>query len=70
MFLETHDILYKYQFGFRKNNSTINALIQTTENIKKSIDAGKYGCGVFIDLKKAFDTVNHQILSKNWSTMI
>ena len=34
-----------------------------TERIKESIDNGKYGCGLFIDLRKAFDTVNHEILS-------
>ena len=32
------------------------------ETIKESIDNGKFGCGIFIDLKKAFDTVNHRIL--------
>ena len=57
-FLESHNILYHNQFGFRKNNSTTNALIQ----IKESIDNGKYGCGIFIDLREAFDTVNHEIL--------
>ena len=30
--------------------------------IKVSIDSGKFGCGIFIDLRKAFDTVNHEIL--------
>ena len=34
-----------------------------TERIKESIDNGKYGWGLFIDLRKAFDTVNHEILS-------
>ena len=58
-FLEEHNILFHNQFGFRKNNSTINALIQITETIKESIDKGKYGCGIFIDLRKAFDTVRH-----------
>ena len=61
-FLELHNILYVNQFGFRKNNSTIFALMQITEKIKESIDSGKFGCGIFIDLRKAFDTVNHDIL--------
>ena len=59
-FLEFHDIPYASQFGFRNNNSTL----QITEKIKDSIENGKFGCGVFIDLKKAFDTVNHTILIK------
>ena len=61
-FLEEHNILYHNQFGFRKNNSTVHALIQISEMIKASIDTGKFGCGIFIDLRKAFDTVNHEIL--------
>ena len=61
-FLENQDILYHNQFGFRKNNSTVYALAQITEMIKKSIDTGKFGCGIFIDLRKAFDTVNHDLL--------
>ena len=61
-FLEVNNILYSKQFGFRKNNSTMNALINITEKIKESIDKGKYGCEIFIDLRKAFDTVNHDIL--------
>ena len=55
-FLEEHNILYHNQFRFRKNNSTIRALVQITEIIKTSIDRGKFGCGIFID------TVNHEIL--------
>ena len=60
--MEEYNILYHKQFGFRKGNSTINALIQITEKIKESIDEGKFGCDIFIDLRKAFDTVNHDIL--------
>ena len=63
-FLEDNDILYDKQFGFRKKNSTIFSLIEITEKIKDSIDNGKFGCGSFIDLRKAFDTVNHNILFK------
>ena len=36
--------------------------MQITEMIKESIASGKFGCGIFIDLRKAFDTVNHEIL--------
>ena len=64
-FLEEYNVLYQHQFGFRKNNSTVFALIQITEMIKASIDNGKFGCGIFIDLRKTFDTVNHEILIKN-----
>ena len=45
-----------------KNNSTVYALVQITELRKASIDNGKFGCGIFIDLRKAFVTVNHKIL--------
>ena len=61
-FLESNNILFQQQYGFRKNNSTAYALIQITEQIKESIDKGKFGCGIFIDLRKAFNTVNHEIL--------
>ena len=61
-FLMEHNILYQNQFGFRKNNSTVYALAQITEMIKVSIDNRKFGCGISVDLRKAFDTVNHEIL--------
>ena len=55
-------ILFENQFGFRKQNSTVHTLIQITEQMRSSIENGKYGCGIFIVLRKAFDTVNHAIL--------
>ena len=61
-FLEEHEILYILQFGFRASHSINHALVSLTEAIKNSLDNRKFGCGIFIDLQKAFDTVNHDIL--------
>ena len=61
-FIEKHNLIYKRQFGFRSKHSTTHALISTTESIKSQIDEGNIAGGVFIDLQKAFDTVNHDIL--------
>ena len=60
-FLQEHNIFFHNQFGFRKNNSTTFALLQITEKIKEIIDNNTFGCGIFIDLSKAFDTVNRDI---------
>ena len=63
-FFEDSEILYANQFGFRKNHSTNHALISIVEKIRNNLDDKLYTCGVFVDLEKAFDTVNHQILIK------
>ena len=61
-FLDSFKCLYELQFGFRSNTSTNHALISITETIREAIDSGSFACGVFIDLQKAFDTVDHSIL--------
>ena len=50
-----------YSLGFRQQYSTPRALINITENIRKALD-GNIDCGVFVDLQKAFNTVDHKIL--------
>ena len=63
-FIEEKNILYESQYGFRKNMSTSLAIFELVENITTSIDDCKFTVGIFIDLKKAFDTVDHDILIK------
>ena len=56
-FLEQSNIFYPFQFGFRDYHSTTHALIEITDQIKEAWDCGLYACGIYLDLKKAFDTV-------------
>ena len=59
-FLHVHNIRYDYQFGFRKNHSTTLALI--VDEIFQHLDKDEIGIGIYLDLKKAFDTDDHNIL--------
>jgi len=61
-YLNTHKILYRNQFGFRKGYSTQLALILLVDKISQAIDKGEYCIGLFLDLSKAFDTIDHNIL--------
>ena len=61
-FLEIHKVLYSLQFGFQENHSIDHALVSLTEAVRNTLDNKRFGCGIFIDLQKAFDTVNHAIL--------
>ena len=66
-FLESKKSLYKHQFGFRKKHNTNHAIIALTEEIREALDNGEFAIGVFIDLQKAFDTVEHSILLEKLS---
>ena len=55
-----NDNVYNLEFGFRQQYSTSHVLINTIKYIRKAHDDGNIGCGVFVDLQKAFDAVDHQ----------
>ena len=63
-FLEKNHLLTDNQYGFRNNRSTNLAVLDFVEQINKLIDKKKIVIGLFIDLKKAFDTIDHKILLK------
>ena len=63
-FLDSNNTLYKYQFGFRKKYSTSHAIISIVEKINNALSSVKCVAGVFLDFRKAYDTVDHSILFK------
>ena len=69
-FLNEQKVLYCKQYGFRKSFSTAHAIINLIDNIESAIDNIKFVYGVFIDLQKALDTVDHNILLEKIQTMV
>ena len=65
-FLSLNKILYDYQSGFRKNHSTDTCLSFLNDKILKGFDDGLVTGMILIDLQKAFDTINHDILKNYW----
>jgi len=61
-FLINNNILYKHQFGFRKNHSTSMALIEAIDSCYNNLDKSNKIVGIYFDLQKTFDTVDHEIL--------
>ena len=61
-FLNKNKVLSGFQFGFRNKHPTKYALISLTEMIRSALDNDHFVCGVFFDLQKAFDIVDHKIL--------
>ena len=56
-FLDKNDILYEKQFSYRSKHSTVDALIEITENIRSGTD--EEFTSIMVGLRKAFDTINH-----------
>ena len=61
-FLLKFKVISPDQFGFLKGKSTADAFIKLTEYVYKSLNDKRHCLGIFIDLRRAFDTVNHGIL--------
>jgi hypothetical protein len=61
-FFDKYNVLYKYQFGFRKNHSTSLAVLEVIDTCYKNLDNNNKILGIYFDLSKAFDTVDHTIL--------
>ena len=66
-FIDNNNILFNKQFGFRQHHSTLQAVLSIADKIQRSIDTSSFSCGIFLDLSKAFDTVNHVILLEKLS---
>ena len=58
-----HDILYEYQSRFRSKHSVNTCLTHLSNQILKGFESGKSTGMILIDLQKAFDTIDHEILS-------
>lgn len=61
-FLDSNNVLYAKQFGFRQNSSTLHAMFDFISGVVEALDGRGHSLGIFLDLSKAFDVVNHDIL--------
>jgi sarcosine oxidase/L-pipecolate oxidase len=61
-YLSENSLLSRYQSGFRPKHSTLSALIQMCDEWLQNMDNGNLNCVVFLDVRKVFDSINHEIL--------
>ena len=58
----THNLYYAHQYGFRKGHSTEHAMLEVIDRILQHLDKGETPINIYLDLSKAFDTLDHDIL--------
>ena len=61
-FIDKNNLMYSSQYGLYKSHSTEHAVLDIFEDILNNMDKRCFSCGFFIDLKRAFDMVNHEVL--------
>ena len=61
-FADASDIFYEHQYGFRSKHNVSHPLLHFSEKILNALNNNKFNIAIFLDLKKAFDTVNYEIL--------
>ena len=69
-FIDKNKLIHSSQYDFCKAHSLDHAILDIVETLQNNMDKHYFSCGVFIDLKKAFDTVNHKVLLDNLIFMV
>ena len=69
-YFNNNNLLTNHQFGFRENHSTTFLMLQFFDLIYNAKQKNKKPGVLFLDIRKAFDTVSHDILLKNWNIMV
>ena len=68
-YLSNNSLLSMFQSGFRPKHLTLSALIHLCDELLENMDNGKINCIVFLDVKKAFDSIIHKILLDKMRTL-
>ena len=61
-FLNSHNLISNWQFGFRSKHSTLHPMLHLLDRVSNALNEKKYSIAIFCDLRKAFDTCDHEIL--------